>query len=214
MGLYLSTDITGTQTIAAGGTLIGNLVTNSPSGGYFYLAVEQFTSTLVPIPGSRAFLYQAVEGGPFINSTVNYSVDVDTGAGTERTKPMALTVLNTDCYQHVFMKKITSVVPAGLLVIGNTYKILVLGTTDFTLIGATSNTVGTVFVATGVGAGTGIACLTPDPDVDETVDYVSIILQSAAVPSTGLDLGAIMNLMLTIMIIGMMMKMMMSSVKG
>ena len=46
---------------------------------------------------------------------------------------------------------------AGSFVIGQIYKILTLGTTDFTLIGATSNIVGTIFTATGIGQGTGTA---------------------------------------------------------
>ena len=46
---------------------------------------------------------------------------------------------------------------AGLFVIGNVYKILTVGTTNFTLIGAASNTVGTIFTATGIGTGTGTA---------------------------------------------------------
>lgn len=46
---------------------------------------------------------------------------------------------------------------AGTFVIGRQYKILTVGTTNFTLIGAASNTVGVNFVATGVGAGTGTA---------------------------------------------------------
>ena len=47
-------------------------------------------------------------------------------------------------------------VAAGSFVIGTSYKILTSGT-DFTLIGATNNTVGTVFIAKGVGSGTGTA---------------------------------------------------------
>ena len=52
-----------------------------------------------------------------------------------------------------------SPVTAGSFVIGRTYAILSAGTTDFTLIGSANNTVGTVFVATGVGSGTGTAGL-------------------------------------------------------
>ena len=48
-------------------------------------------------------------------------------------------------------------VNAGSFVIGREYQITTVGTTDFTLIGATSNTVGLVFVANGVGSGTGVA---------------------------------------------------------
>jgi len=46
---------------------------------------------------------------------------------------------------------------AGSFVIGNTYTITTLGTTSYTAIGASSNTVGVTFVATGVGTGTGTA---------------------------------------------------------
>lgn len=48
---------------------------------------------------------------------------------------------------------------AGSFVAGRYYKISSIGTTDFTLIGATSNMVGLVFLATGVGTGTGTAYL-------------------------------------------------------
>lgn len=46
---------------------------------------------------------------------------------------------------------------AGSFVVGNTYVIKTVGTTDFTLIGASSNTIGVTFKATGVGVGTGVA---------------------------------------------------------
>ena len=48
-------------------------------------------------------------------------------------------------------------VPAGYLVPGRQYKITTAGTSVFTLIGASSNAVGTVFTATGAGTGTGTA---------------------------------------------------------
>ena len=50
-----------------------------------------------------------------------------------------------------------SLVTAGSFVVGRKYKIVAVGTTNFTLIGAASNTVGLVFTATGVGSGTGTA---------------------------------------------------------
>ena len=50
-------------------------------------------------------------------------------------------------------------VTAGNFVVGNTYLITSVGTTSFTSIGATSNTVGILFTATGVGSGTGTAKL-------------------------------------------------------
>jgi len=50
-----------------------------------------------------------------------------------------------------------NIVNAGSFVIGTTYLITSLGNTNFQLIGATSNTVGLHFIATGVGSGTGTA---------------------------------------------------------
>jgi len=46
---------------------------------------------------------------------------------------------------------------AGSFVIGREYEIATVGTTDFTAIGANSNTAGETFIATGVGSGTGTA---------------------------------------------------------
>jgi hypothetical protein len=51
----------------------------------------------------------------------------------------------------------TAQVSAGSFVVGKKYVIESLGTTDFTAIGATSNTVGLTFTATGAGSGTGVA---------------------------------------------------------
>jgi hypothetical protein len=48
-------------------------------------------------------------------------------------------------------------VTSGNFVSGKNYTITSVGTTDFTLIGSTSNTVGTSFLATGAGTGTGVA---------------------------------------------------------
>lgn len=53
--------------------------------------------------------------------------------------------------------KLTTATNAGSFVIGNTYTIQVVGTTNFVAIGAASNTVGVTFIATGIGIGTGIA---------------------------------------------------------
>lgn len=51
----------------------------------------------------------------------------------------------------------STTVNATALVVGYTYTILTVGTTNWVAVGATSNTVGVVFVATGAGTGTGTA---------------------------------------------------------
>ena len=47
----------------------------------------------------------------------------------------------------------------GSFVVGNTYEIVSVGSTNFTSIGAAANTVGVIFTATGVGSGSGTARL-------------------------------------------------------
>ena len=62
-------------------------------------------------------------------------------------------------WQSVDYKEVRNESNAGTFVTGLPYSISKVGTTDFTTIGATSNTVGEVFTATGAGTGTGVADL-------------------------------------------------------
>ncbi|MDO9196204.1 pilus assembly protein [Rhodoferax sp.] len=57
----------------------------------------------------------------------------------------------------VYFRLQTQSVNAGSFIAGTSYTITTLGSTDFTQIGATSNTIGVTFTATGVGVGTGVA---------------------------------------------------------
>jgi len=54
---------------------------------------------------------------------------------------------------------IASTVAATALVVGSKYQILTVGSTDFTAVGAASNTVGVIFTATAVGTGSGTTTL-------------------------------------------------------
>ena len=67
---------------------------------------------------------------------------------------------------------------AGSFIVGQQYKIVAVGSTDFTLIGAASNSVGIVFTATGVGTGSGTA----------SIVWVSF-LGATAVNSTAVTFG-------------------------
>ena len=55
-----------------------------------------------------------------------------------------------------------STIVATALVVGSKYRIITVGSTDFTLVGAASNTVGVVFTATNVGLGSGTVSLEID----------------------------------------------------
>jgi hypothetical protein len=60
-------------------------------------------------------------------------------------------VITSDHYDLTLVE-----VSAGSFVTGVEYTISVAGDTDFTLIGSSDSSVGTVFIATGIGAGTGV----------------------------------------------------------
>jgi len=57
---------------------------------------------------------------------------------------------------------VASTIAATALVVGSKYRIITVGSTDFTLVGAASNTVGVVFTATNVGLGSGTVSLEID----------------------------------------------------
>ena len=70
-----------------------------------------------------------------------------------------------DGFETLFLNDDEVTVPsksftAGTFVVGTRYTIATVGTTDFTLVGASANTVGVIFTATGVGSGTGTATAT------------------------------------------------------
>jgi hypothetical protein len=83
--------------------------------------------------------------------TIKPGIDVNAGANADNQGSGLLTV-NGNMYEYS-----TTIRTAGAFVVGDRYTIAVPGTTDFTLIGATDNDVGTFFFATGVGTGTGTA---------------------------------------------------------
>jgi len=60
-------------------------------------------------------------------------------------------------FDHRFQEPVCSTTNAGSFVIGQAYTIVTVGSTRFTVIGASTDSVGTVFIATGIGSGTGTA---------------------------------------------------------
>ncbi len=85
-----------------------------------------------------------------------------------------------------------TVVNAGSFLVGSTYIIAVVGTTDFTIIGAASNTVGISFTATGAGAGSGNATVSGFPAAFVKgwafLDQTTYVMDSAAnIDGSGLN---------------------------
>jgi hypothetical protein len=81
----------------------------------------------------------------------------------------------------------TENVTAGAFTVGQTYTIVSVGTTDFTSIGASANTRGVDFVATGVGSGTGVAA--PIYFIDSIVDSNEFTISKTYLGAT-LDLSS------------------------
>lgn len=80
--------------------------------------------------------------------------------GLKRTRRTLIALPGTSTADYIVSKQAyesESAFTAGAFVVGRRYKIVTVGTTDFTSIGASANTVGVVFTATGVGTGTGTA---------------------------------------------------------
>lgn len=99
----------------------------------------------------------------FTEGTNFYSVDAASLTGT---LPIANGGTGQTTYTAAFnalapIQQTGATVNAGSFVVGNQYSILVVGSTSFTAIGASANTVGVIFTATGVGSGSGSATNVP-----------------------------------------------------
>ena len=94
-------------------------------------------------------------GSGSLGNSVN-SASQNVGLGSDSLTNLASAAYNT-AIGHEAGNVLGDVLVATALVSGVNYTIQTLGTTDFTLIGAGSNSVGVSFTATGAGSGTGTA---------------------------------------------------------
>ena len=109
-------------------------------------------NTVVTTAGSYYISTQAVPQGVAITDTAYWEVYVPT-----LLSQVTLAQIPTSVEGIAVVVFGLSTVPAGRFVIGRTYTIASLGDTIFTNVGASSNTVGVTFVATGEGSGSGTA---------------------------------------------------------
>lgn len=105
-----------------------------------------------------------IGGGLYNNVDIEFSRDlaycyVSAGAGVWRIDGLG-SVYTSDANFNT-KAGFGSSINAGAFVIGKEYMIGTSGSTNFTLIGSSSNAVGTIFTATGPGTGTGAAFPTP-----------------------------------------------------
>lgn len=133
---------------------------------------QSYISPLIPVSKKKTDVLSLREavvelGRP--RGVVNFQllgVGKDSSFTTLATKTITSFAANTGVGSDLWGKVVASstrssskieIITAGSFVSGDQYIILTVGTTNFTLIGAASNTVGVVFAATGVGSGTGTA---------------------------------------------------------
>jgi hypothetical protein len=102
-----------------------------------------------------------------INNVISPSLQISvSGTQSSGNYVICANTLNMIVGQTIVFK--APIFTAGTFTNTKVYQIVSIGTTDFTLIGAASNTVGLTFTATGVGSGTGTALLANVGGIDTT----------------------------------------------
>ena len=164
-------NLTGLLAIANGGTgqttanaafnALAPVQTNTVTAGSFIVGA---TYTILTV-GTTNFV--SIGASANTVGVVFTATGVGSGTGTATT-PSPNRYLKSDGTNTSWdqFSLATTTVTAGSFVIGTTYTILTVGTTSFTSIGASANTIGVVFTATGAGSGTGTAF---------TADYVGLL---------------------------------------
>jgi len=137
-------------TITISGTSLGGAATTNN-------LVITITSVNSSTGAVQTFEYAGVgAGGNFValaqsSQTVNTSADGLTWTARTTVLPSA------SAWSAIANGDLTAVEVAGSFVVGRSYKIVSLGTTPWTSIGADAQLVGTYFIATGIGTGSGTA---------------------------------------------------------
>jgi hypothetical protein len=136
-----------------------------------YIVTKVNSSLQYEITASAAASSTATGGGTV---TVQYEYPVgndvytiNTGWGAGAWSPTDTDALGTNPFTVTAGSAVVTVTQnahgyltsAGSFIVGQQYKIVAVGSTNFTLIGASANTVGTTFTATGVGTGSGTASI-------------------------------------------------------
>lgn len=136
-----------------------------------YVVTKQNSSLQYEITASAAATSTASGGGTV---TVQYEYPVgndtyttSTGWGAGRWSPTDTAALGANPFTvnpgsttvTVTQNAHGYLTSAGSFIVGQQYKVVALGSTNFTLIGASANAVGTIFTATGIGAGSGTASI-------------------------------------------------------
>lgn len=148
-GFLTGTGGIGTYTVSSNVLLAAtNLIGSAPSGYEMY-QVDTFQT----VSATDMFGYNITEGKLFTAT----SAASGTGIVTPYLPTTYYVSSIVNSTQFTIASELNEYVTAPYIQIGKSYIISYVGNTDFTLLGASSNTVGTVFLATQVGNGTGAA---------------------------------------------------------
>lgn len=157
----------GTSLLLSGGN-INNAFFGIVSSAAYAIDMEDFgaftvshnTFNAVDFDGQPAFeIYQsgAARNNTFIGGSNTGFVLACAATNPNGIQEKLINILAANGYGWNIAYSTPILTNAGSFVVGAKYTINTAGTTNFTLIGASSNAVGTVFTATGVGSGTGTA---------------------------------------------------------
>jgi len=123
----------------------------------------QYATSYSGTPAQGSFFFDSLNakvkvynGSAFVDA-VPASGGGGGGSGTDANTTFRKYIYTTTSATNSVSGKDDVVVTAGNFVEGYQYEIISVGTTDFTAIGASANTVGVTFTATGTGSGTGTA---------------------------------------------------------
>ncbi len=153
---------TSDHAIAGGATGRADITVAGSGTQYIYSAAAAIYNnsggsvTINVVNGSTPSIRNSDGSSTTVNNAVNLTVTVLDKADNGPIELAQVAIYKTSDDTQL-MNEDTETVTAGSFVAGVNYRIVTVGTTDFTLIGASSNTIGVVFTATGVGSGTGTA---------------------------------------------------------
>lgn len=139
----------GSYSYTWGGTGVTFGTANAPTTTVTILTPGSYTISCTASRGTST--YTATKSVTAVQQTTIPNIGTVVISG-----PSSAGVDSTQTYSVTYTSKPPSTV-AGNFIIGNTYQIVSVGTTDFMAIGASNNNVGTVFTATGTGSGSGTA---------------------------------------------------------
>ena len=135
-------------------TIVGTNLGGAPSANDVTVTVTAVNSTTGAI---TAFEFTGVGAGGKFVAIASGSRTTNTSTNGTTWSENLLALPSTSDWTSMAAGKLTTVETAGAFVIGRSYVITSLGNTVFTSIGSAANLVGTYFVATGIGSGTGTA---------------------------------------------------------